>query len=78
MEYRVFSQATFRLWIKSLRAGGHSMKGTEQFLHILLIVSHEELNFEFVFETLLCDHSNETSSAVLPYRIVYLVCSSNF
>ena len=29
-------------------------------------------------ETLWCDHSNETSSAVLSHCTIYLVCSSNF
>ena len=54
------------------------MEGTEQYLHILLIVQYEELTTDFVYETLWCDYSNETSSAVLFYGTVYLVCSSNF
>ena len=29
-------------------------------------------------EILWCDHSNETSSAVLSHDAIYLVCSSNF
>ena len=31
-----------------------------------------------VDETLWCNHSNETSSAVLSHGTIYLVCSSNF
>ena len=36
------------------------------------------LTFEFVDEILWCDHSNETSSAILSHGTIYLVCSSNF
>ena len=36
------------------------------------------LAFESVDEILWCDHSNETSSAVLSYGTIYWVCSSNF
>ena len=36
------------------------------------------LTFESVEEILWCDHSNETSSAVLSHGTIYLVCSSNF
>ena len=36
------------------------------------------LPFEFLDEILWCDHSNETSSAVLSHGTIYLVCSSNF
>ena len=36
------------------------------------------LTFESVDEILWCDHSNETSSAVLSHGTIYLVCSSNF
>ena len=34
--------------------------------------------FKSVDEILWCDHSNETSSAVLSHGTIYLVCSSNF
>ena len=36
------------------------------------------LTFESVDEILWCYHSNETSSAVLSQRNIYVVCSSNF
>ena len=36
------------------------------------------LTFESVNEIRWCDHSNETSSAVLSHGTIYLVCSSNF
>ena len=36
------------------------------------------LTFESVDEILWCDHSNETSSAVLSHGTIYLVYSSNF
>ena len=34
--------------------------------------------FVSVDEILWCDHSNETSSAVLSHGTIYLVCNSNF
>ena len=37
-----------------------------------------DLTFESVDEILLCDHSNETSSAVFSHGTIYLVCTSNF
>ena len=36
------------------------------------------LTFESMDKIQLCDHSNETSSAVLSGSTIYLVCSSNF
>ena len=36
------------------------------------------LTSDSVDEILWCDHSNETSSAVLSHDAIYLVCSSNF
>ena len=36
------------------------------------------LTFESMDEILLCDNSNETSSAVLSHGTICLVCSSNF
>ena len=36
------------------------------------------LTFESVDEILWCYHTNETSSAVLSHRTIYIVCSSNF
>ena len=56
------------------------MKATEQyFLVVLFIMLYKVvLTFESVDEILWCDHSNETSSAVLSHDAIYLVCSSNF
>ena len=47
-------------------------------LHTVLFVFYVVLTFESVDEILWCDHSNETSSAVLSHGTIYLVCSSNF
>ena len=56
------------------------MKATEQcFPVVLFIVLYKVvLTFASVDEILWCDHSNETSSAVLPHGTIYLVCSSHF
>ena len=62
------------LWMKSFGA-------TIQMKPLQQVLSHAVFNvvltFEIVDKILLCDHSNETSSAVLSGAI-YLVCSSNF
>ena len=43
------------------------------------VLSHDTvLPFESVDEIRRCDHSNETSSAVLSHGTIYLVCISNF
>ena len=52
------------------------MKPLQQYFH-MSTVFNVVLTFESVDKLLWCDHSNETSSAVLSGAI-YLVCSSNF
>ena len=56
------------------------MKATEQYFPVVLFIMLYKvvLTFESVDEILCCDHSNETSSAVLSHSTIYLVCSSNF
>ena len=56
------------------------MKSTEQYFPVVLFIMRYKvvLTFESVDEILWCDHSNETSSAVLSHGTIYLVCSSNF
>ena len=56
------------------------MKATEQYFPVVLFIMLYKvvLTFESVDEILWCDHSNETSSAVLSRGTIYLVCSSNF
>ena len=56
------------------------MKATEQYFPVVLFIMLYKvvLTFESVDEILWCDHSNETSSAVLSHDAIYLVCSSNF
>ena len=49
-----------------------------QHFHMVLFTWYVVLTFEFVDEILFCDHSNETSSAVLSHDTIYLGCSSNF
>ena len=53
------------------------MKPLQQYFHMALFVLYVVLTLESVDEILLCDHSNETSSAVLSHGTIYLVCSSN-
>ena len=48
------------------------------FLSILMVCSFLEQTFGARVEILWCDHSNETSSAVLSHGAICLVCSSNF
>ena len=45
---------------------------------MVLFISYVVLTFESVDEIRWCNHSNETSTAVLLPGTVYLVCSSNF
>ena len=56
------------------------MKATEQYFPVVLFIMLYKvvLTFESVDEILWCDHSNETSSAVLSHGTIYLVCCSNF
>ena len=54
------------------------MKPVQQYFHMVLFISYVVLTFESVDEILWCDHSNETSSAVLSHSAMYFVCSSNF
>ena len=54
------------------------MKPLQQYFHMVLFIQYVVLTFESVDETLWCDHSNGTSSAVLSNGTIYLVCSSNF
>ena len=56
------------------------MKATEQYFPVVLFIMLYKvvLTFESVDEILWCNHSNETSSAVLSHGAIYLVCSSNF
>ena len=54
------------------------MKPLQQYFHMVLFIKYVVLTFESVNEIIWCDHSNETSSAVLSHGTIYLVCSSNF
>ena len=54
------------------------MKPLQQYFHMVLFVLYVVLTFESVDEILWCDHSNETSSAVLSHGAICLVRSSNF
>ena len=56
------------------------MKASKQYFPVVLFIMLYKvvLTFESVDEILWCDHSNETSSAVLSHGTIYLVCSSNF
>ena len=54
------------------------MKPRQQYFHIILFIKYTVLTFETVDEILWCDHSNETSSAILSHSTIYLVCCSNF
>ena len=51
------------------------MKATEQYFPVVLFIMLYKvvLTFESVDEILWCDHSNETSSAVLSHGTIYLV-----
>ena len=54
------------------------MKPLQQYFHMVLFIYYVVLSFESVDEILWCDHSNETSSAVLSHGTIYLVRSSDF
>ena len=56
------------------------MKATEQYFPVVLFIMLYKvvLTFESVDEILWCDHSNETSSAVLSHSTIYLVRCSDF
>ena len=54
------------------------MKPLQQYFHMVLFIWYVVLTFETVDEILWCDHSNETSSAILSHGTIYLVCCSNF
>ena len=54
------------------------VKPLQQYFHMVLFIQYVVLTFESADEILRCDHSNETSSAVLSHGTIYLVCSSNF
>ena len=54
------------------------MKPLQQYFHMVLLVLYVVLTFESVDEILWCDHSNETSSAVLSHSTTCFVCGSNF
>ena len=48
-------------------------------MHMVLFVLHVVLSFGSVPDEILwCDHSDETSSAVLSHGTIYFVHSSNF
>ena len=55
------------------------MTATEQYFPVVLFIMPYKVvvTFEFVDKILWCDHSNETSSAVLSHGTIYLVCISN-
>ena len=65
--------------MKSCSLTAH-MKASEQCFPVVLFIMLYKvvLTFESVDEILWCDHSNETSSAVLSHGTIYLVCTSNF
>ena len=54
------------------------MKPLQQYFHLVLFIQYVVLTFESVDEILWCDHSNETSSAVLSHGTIYIVCFSKF
>ena len=54
------------------------MKPLEQYFHMALFIKFLVLIFESLDEILWCDHSNETSSAVLSHGTIYLVQVLNF
>ena len=56
------------------------MKPLQQFFHMVPFVLDVVLTFESADEILWCDHSNETSSAVLSHGTICFGCvhSSNF
>ena len=67
-----------RGWNRSLYGVTIQMKRLEQYFRKVLFIYLVLLTFESVDETQWCDHSNETSWAVLSQGTIYLLCSSNF
>ena len=67
-----------RGWNRSLYGVTIQMKPLEQYFRKVLFIYLVLLTFESVDETQWCDHSNETSWAVLSQGTIYLLCSSNF
>ena len=51
------------------------MKPIQHYIHMVLFIQYVVQTFESVDEILWCDHSNDTSSAVLSNGAIYLVCS---
>ena len=49
----------------------------QQYFHMVLFIQYVVLNFESVDQISRCDHSYETSSAVLSHGAIYLVFCSN-
>ena len=49
------------------------MKGIKQYFHVVLFIMlcKVALSFEYVHETLVCDHSNESYRTVLSCGTVY-------
>ena len=56
------------------------MKATEQYFHVVLFIMLYKMvsTFESVDETLVCDHSNESHSAVLSCGTVYNAVLNTF
>ena len=54
------------------------MKPLQQSFYMVRFVLYIVPTVESVDEILWCDHSNETSSAVLSHGTIRFVCSSNF
>ena len=63
------------LWIKSCGLT-INMKPLQQYVHRVQFIQYVVLTLS-VNEIIWCDHSNETSSAVLSHGTLYLVCSCN-
>ena len=51
------------------------MKPLQQYFHMVLFIQYVVPTFESVDEILWCDHSNETSSAILSHDTI---CASAF
>ena len=67
-----------RGWNRSMYGVTIQMKLLQQYFRKVLFIYLVLLTFESVDETQWCDHSNETSWAVLSQGTIYLLCSSNF
>ena len=64
------------LWMKSYGVT-IQLKPLQQYFDMVLFVLNVVLTLESVDEILLCDHSNETSSAVLSHGTICFECGSN-